>query len=128
MGGVNAMSYETVGDDAYTIATTYGCAYEIGKNEYCDRKPSAYFALSAEPPDCWADHAPNASIGTFCAEHAALERTPTLADAQAVADEIFQLAHEGYGDHGITDGWRRLLDSFPNPVPIVVAEADWRPQ
>ncbi len=120
------MSYETVGADAYTIAISYGCAYETRTDGCCGRKPTAYFALSAEPPGCWADTAPNASIGTFCSEHAVLEPTPTLADAQSVADEVFQLAREGYGDHGITDGWRRLLVNYPNPVPIVTTEVGER--
>jgi len=118
------MSYETVGDDAYTIATNYGCMHDTAPGRGCEQKPTAYFALSAEPPDCWSHTAPNASAGVFCAEHAALERTPTLADAHAVSAEVFQLAREGYGDHGWTDGWRRLLDNYPNPVPIVVAEVE----
>ena len=101
--------------DAIDIATHYGCDLTTNPGHYCERQPVAWFALSAEPPNGWS-HEMRASLGVYCTlEHALAERTPTLDQAWATASEIERPSC----DRVLLDAWERVLDNYPNPVPIV---------
>ncbi len=85
-------------------------------------KPVRYYALSACPPDLWNGRRPSASLGGFCSlEHANAEPRPTLSAAERIYQQVVQgdgcmCGHCGAG--AAITAWRRLLDAFPNPVPV----------
>ena len=86
----------------------------------CD-KPVTWYALSAYSPDLWSDSA-GASLGGFCSrEHADAEPRPSLDNAK----RVYGMVVEGMGCNcghceldGVGEVWRRLLDVFPDPVPV----------
>ena len=102
-------------DDNFDIAMAYGCDLEMSPGHYCEQKPVAWFALSADPPHGWSDKI-RASLGMYCSiAHALNERIPTIEQAWETASEI----ERPYCDAALLDAWERVLENYPNPVPIV---------
>lgn len=80
-------------------------------------KPVRYYALSAESPDLWNESA-GASLGGYCClEHANAELRPTYAAAEGVCRTVAEnVGH--YDDDGVLPAWQRLLEVFPEPIPV----------
>ena len=101
--------------DAIDIVTAHTCDLATGLGRYCEQQPVAWFALCLDSPNGWS-HKMRASLGVYCSlEHARAEHTPTLDQAWATASEI----ERPNCDRVFLDAWERVLESYPNPVPIV---------
>lgn len=93
------------------------CDLEVTPGHYCD-KPVTWLALSCNAPEMWSDH-PNgtASLAAFCSYvHAKAEPRPNLAAAKRVHATIAEMTDETT----VLDGWERVIDAYPKPVPYPV--------
>jgi len=99
-------------------AWLYDCCH------YCNQeRPPLYWKLSATRPYHWSPDTPAASLGLFCSlECATLEPTATLADAEDVAGCIEP------DDWHADDIWERLLDAYPDPIPVSESSATETPK
>jgi hypothetical protein len=79
------------------------------------KEPVRFYALAACAPDLWNESA-GASLGGYCCrEHADAELRPSLAEAQRTYAEVVDACGSG---HPAPEAWRRLIDAYPDPVPV----------
>lgn len=94
------------------------CDLELTPGQFCNREPVTHLALGTATPEMWGEPAPagtDACLAGFCsAAHAAAEPSPTLAAAKATSAHVGNLTD----DREILDAWRRLTDSYPEPIEL----------
>jgi hypothetical protein len=83
----------------------------------CDRElPARFWKIEKAVPWSYLPHPDPAALGIYCSRECA-ERVPTGSQRAAEARLNFILAINGFGPAACV--WQRLLDAYPEPVPIL---------